>query len=128
MRTRTGELGAPRIAGGVSGGFGGLVGNQGGIRSAAMLGLNVPRDAFVATATAIALMVDVARVPVYVFTEAPRLLPLWPLITVATVGVLLGTVGGERILKRIPKARFQKLVATIILVLGIGMFFQGGNQ
>src|SRR5437899_12396609 len=71
MRTRTGELGAPRIAGGVSGGFGGLVGNQGGIRSAAMLGLNVPRDAFVATATAIALMVDVARVPVYVFTEAP---------------------------------------------------------
>ncbi|MGH7928232.1 MAG: TSUP family transporter, partial [Candidatus Binatia bacterium] len=52
-------------AGGLSGFLGGLVGNQGGIRSAAMLGLDVPKDAFVATATAIALIVDVARVRVY---------------------------------------------------------------
>jgi uncharacterized membrane protein YfcA len=53
------------IAGVVSGFFGGLVGNQGGIRSAAMLGLHVPRDAFVATGTAIGLIVDGARMPVY---------------------------------------------------------------
>ena len=42
------------VAGAASGLFGGLVGNQGGIRSAALLGFNLPRDAFVATATAIA--------------------------------------------------------------------------
>ena len=42
------------IAGGLSGIFGGLVGNQGGIRSAALLGFDIRRDAFVATATAIA--------------------------------------------------------------------------
>src|SRR5579863_1866683 len=53
------------VAGALSGALGGLVGNQGGIRSAAMLGLNVRREAFVATATAIALVVDAARVPVY---------------------------------------------------------------
>src|ERR1700687_339952 len=52
------------VAGALSGVFGGLVGNQGGIRSAAMLGLQVPRDAFIATSTAIGLMVDVARMPV----------------------------------------------------------------
>ena len=52
------------VAGALSGLFGGLVGNQGGIRSAAMLGIEVPRDAFVATATATALMVDIARIPV----------------------------------------------------------------
>ncbi len=57
------------IAGALSGLFGGLVGNQGGIRSAAMLGLDVPRDAFVATATAIALFVNAARVPVYLVTQ-----------------------------------------------------------
>src|SRR5207249_12118766 len=45
-------------AGAVSGAFGGLVGNQGGIRSAAMLGLGVQGPAFVATATAIGLAVD----------------------------------------------------------------------
>ena len=53
-------------AGLVSGFLGGLVGNQGGLRSGAMLGLGVSRDAFVATATATALIVDAARMPVYV--------------------------------------------------------------
>ena len=41
------------VAGAVSGMLGGMVGNQGGIRSAAMLGFDVPRHAFVATATAV---------------------------------------------------------------------------
>jgi uncharacterized protein len=48
------------IAGALSGMFGGLVGNQGGIRSAALLGFDLRRDEFVATATAIALLVDVS--------------------------------------------------------------------
>jgi len=53
------------IAGAISGLFGGLVGNQGGIRSAALLGFKLEKNQFVATATGIALMVDAARVPVY---------------------------------------------------------------
>ena len=56
------------IAGAVSGAFGGLVGNQGGIRSAALLGFDLDRQAFVATATAIGLVVDAARMPVYLAT------------------------------------------------------------
>ncbi len=57
------------IAGALSGMFGGLVGNQGGIRSAALLGFDLKRDEFVATATAIALLVDVFRMPVYAATQ-----------------------------------------------------------
>src|SRR3954469_22530817 len=57
------------IAGALSGLFGGLVGNQGGIRSAALLGFNLPKESFVATATAIALLVDGARMPVYVVVQ-----------------------------------------------------------
>ena len=53
------------LGGAVSGLLGGLVGNQGGIRSAALLGFNLEARAFVATATAIALVVDGARMPVY---------------------------------------------------------------
>jgi Sulfite exporter TauE/SafE len=59
------------IAGGISGFFGGLVGNQGGIRSAALLGFDISKEAFVATATAVALIVDGARMPVYFMTD-PR--------------------------------------------------------
>ena len=52
------------IAGALSGMFGGLVGNQGGISSAALLGFNLPKEALVATATAIGLLVDVFSMPV----------------------------------------------------------------
>jgi uncharacterized membrane protein YfcA len=52
------------VAGAASGAFGGLVGNQGGIRSAALQGFGLPKEAFVATATAIALIVDAVRMPV----------------------------------------------------------------
>ena len=57
------------IAGALSGVLGGLVGNQGGIRSAALLGIDLPKRSFVATATAAGLIVDGPRMPVYLATE-----------------------------------------------------------
>jgi uncharacterized membrane protein YfcA len=115
------------IAGALSGVFGGLVGNQGGIRSAAMLGLGISKEAFIATATAIALIVDGARVPVYLYTEIHQLWWVWSFITVAIVGVVLGTLGGGYLLKRIPEAIFHRIVAAIILMLGIYMLFRRGS-
>jgi hypothetical protein len=57
------------LAGAVSGLLGGLVGNQGGIRSAALLGFDLSKQTFVGTATAIGLFVDGARLPVYLATQ-----------------------------------------------------------
>lgn len=90
------------VAGGISGLFGGLVGNQGGIRSAALLGFDIDRQAFVATATAIGIVVDAARMPVYVATEWRGMSQALGTIAVATLGVLVGTVWGVRLLRRIP--------------------------
>ena len=111
-------------AGGLSGAFGGLVGNQGGIRAAAMYGLDLPRDAFVATATAIALMVDGARLPVYLWTQGRELAGIWPAIAALTLGVLAGTLGGARLLRRIPEPLFRRIVAGLILALGLFMLFR----
>lgn len=112
-------------AGVLSGLFGGLVGNQGGIRSAALLGLEVPRDAFVATATAVALLVDAARVPVYLLGGWRDLLPMWPLIAAAAAGVLVGTALGARLLRRIPEPLFRTVVAALVLGLGVWMLVRG---
>lgn len=114
------------IAGALSGIFGGLVGNQGGIRSAALLGFNVQRDAFVATATAIALLVDVFRMPVYAATQWRPILSAWPLMTTAIVGVVAGTLIGKRILGWIPEQTFHLLIAIVVLALGIWMFVRPG--
>jgi uncharacterized membrane protein YfcA len=108
-------------AGMLSGLFGGLVGNQGGIRSAALMGFDLSKEAFVATATAVALVVDGARMPVYLWTERRALTPLWPEIAAATAGVLLGTVVGVRGLRRIPERVFRPSVSILITALGVYM-------
>lgn len=110
-------------AGAFSGLLGGLVGEQGEIRSAAMLGLGLSKEAFVATATAVALMVDGARLPVYLATEGREIVAIWPLPAAATVGVIVGTLVGERVLRRIPERVFKRIVSGLILVLGIAILW-----
>jgi uncharacterized membrane protein YfcA len=114
------------VAGALSGMFGGLVGNQGGIRSAALLGFGLQRDAFVATATAIALLVDACRMPVYAALQYHQILSQWPLAAIATIGVVVGTLSGKWMLQRIPQNVFRMIVASIILVLGIWMLIHPG--
>jgi uncharacterized membrane protein YfcA len=109
------------IAGALSGMFGGLVGNQGGIRSAALLGFGLQRDAFVATATAIALLVDGFRMPVYAVLQWHQIVAQWPMAAIATVGVVVGTLSGKWMLQRIPQNIFRLIVSSIILALGIWM-------
>jgi len=109
------------IAGALSGLFGGMVGNQGGIRSAALLGFSLQLEAFVATATAIALLIDVCRMPVYAALQFHSVVAAWPLTALATVGVVIGTLSGKWMLHRIPLNVFRAVVAGIILALGIWM-------
>ena len=107
------------IAGALSGALGGLVGNQGGLRAGGLLGFRMDRDTFVATATAIGLFVDAARMPVYLAVYSRELMTVVMPITVATVGVVAGTMVGGRILRRIPESSFRRVVAVLLAVLGI---------
>jgi uncharacterized membrane protein YfcA len=113
------------LAGALSGLLGGLVGNQGGIRSAALLGFDLSKETFVATATAIGLFVDGARMPVYVATQHDQLLGLWRWIAAATLGVAAGTVLGSRALKRIPDVWFRRVLAILLALLGSAMLIRG---
>lgn len=112
------------LAGIISGVFGGLVGNQGGIRSAALMGFNLSKSEFVATATGVALLVDGARMPVYFYNRMAELINLWQPILISTGGVLLGTWLGQMVLHKIPESLFKKVVSAIILLLGIFMLFK----
>jgi len=114
------------VAGALSGMFGGLVGNQGGIRSAALQGFGLQRDAFVATATAIALLVDVFRMPVYAALQWHQIVAQWPAAAIATIGVVVGTLSGKWMLRRIPQNAFRMIVACIILALGVWMLVHPG--
>jgi uncharacterized membrane protein YfcA len=123
-RVRWGR-GAAWIAGAVSGALGGMVGNQGGIRTAALLGFDVPKEAFVATATAIGLFVDGARMPVYLATEWRELLRVWPLVLAATAGVIVGTALGTRVLGRLRQETFRRAIGVLLVALGAYMMVAG---
>jgi len=112
-----------RLAGGLlSGLFGGLVGNQGGIRSAALLGFQLRPRQLVATATASALLVDAARVPVYFLTAGEAIRDSVHLLLVVAAGVTVGTFVGVPILGRIPESTYRRLVGALLVVLGITLF------
>jgi uncharacterized membrane protein YfcA len=112
------------IAGAVSGLLGGLVGNQGGLRSAALLGFDLSKHSFVATATAIGLVVDGARMPVYLMMQARELAEIATWIALGTVGVTVGTVLGSRALARIPEAWFHRVLAIVLALLGGAMLWR----
>jgi uncharacterized protein len=107
------------VGGALSGFFGGLVGNQGGIRTAAMLGFEVNARQFVATTTAVALLIDMVRVPVYLAVEWVDLARLGPLLTLATLGVIIGTFSGETLLGLVPEQRFRTIVGLLLVLLGV---------
>lgn len=111
-------------AGALSGLLGGLVGNQGGLRSAALLGFDLPKQRFVATATAVGLVVDGARMPVYLATQYRDMAAMWTVIVMAAVGVVLGTLLGSRVLARIPDIWFHRVLAVVLAGLGTTMLLR----
>jgi len=113
------------VAGAVSGALGGMVGNQGGIRTAALLGFDVPKESFVATATAIGLFVDAARMPVYLATEWRDILGVWPLVVAASAAVVVGTAFGTRVLGRLRQETFRRVIGVLLVALGLYMAVAG---
>lgn len=112
----------------LSGAFGGLAGNQGGLRAAALGSFALPPAAFVATAAATGLLVDAARTPVYVWRAGPALLALARPIGVATVGVLLGTLLGERVLLGLAPARYRRVLSVAIGLLGAWLLTRAAGR
>jgi uncharacterized membrane protein YfcA len=116
------------VGGILSGFFGGLTGEQGGLRAAALLGFDIEKEAFVATATAAALIVDFVRAPIYLALHHKDLPQLAVPALVAAVCTVLGTFLGSRLFKRIPQALFSRIVSGILLgmgiLLGVRIFFE----
>ena len=70
------------------------------------------------------LLVDAARTPVYVWRAGPALLSAGQLIGAATIGVVIGTFLGERVLLGLSVDRFRRLVSSRIGLLGAWLLVQ----
>ena len=111
--------------GSVSGFFGGLAGNQGGFRTAGLTAFSLPPRAFLATGTAVALLVDLARTPVYLVRSGAQLSEFTGIIVAASAGCVLGTIAGERVLLGLSTDQYRRVVGIAVLIVGVWLCVQG---
>ncbi|MFQ5817401.1 MAG: sulfite exporter TauE/SafE family protein [Terriglobia bacterium] len=107
----------------LSGLLGGLMGNQGAIRSGYLLNYGLSKDAFIATGTAIACLIDASRIPVYLFNYGAGLVSSWPYLVAVIGAALTGTLVGRRLVARLTLAWFRSLVAGLIALVGTVLIF-----
>jgi len=114
------------VGGLASGFFGGFTGHQGALRSAFLVRAGLDPQAFIGTGVVAAVLVDVARLCVYVrgfsaarFGDLPPGLAV-PLVA-ATAAAFLGSFLGARLLGRVTSRAVQRVVGGLLVVVALGL-------
>ena len=109
------------FGGALSGFFGGLSGNQGAFRSMFLLKAGLSKEQFIATGVVLAVMVDSARMLIYgeSFLQSSEI--EWSMVAIAIVAAFLGTLVGNRLLKKVSINFIRIVVAVLLSVISLGL-------
>jgi len=113
------------VLGGIlSGFFAGLIGTGGALRGAFLSSFRLEKSAYIATAAAISLAVDVTRIPVYL---GSGFLPseYYYAVPFLFLTAIAGSFVGRRIVGRIPQESFRKFVLACIGLFGLKFLYDG---
>ncbi len=112
------------LGGGLSGFLAGLIGTGGALRAAFLTGLGLKKEVYLATAAAIAVGVDLTRLPIYL---SQGFLPdeLFILIPFLIVAALSGSYTGKKLFSRISAEGFHRLVLGALLLMGVYFVLSG---
>lgn len=111
--------GATLTGGALSGFLAGTFGIGGAVRGAFLTAYNLPKEVYLFTSGAIALVVDSTRLVTYVGqgVRLPELL-IWALL-LGVPASLLGAYLAKRLVNRIPQARFRTVVAIFLALVAL---------
>jgi len=113
------------VGGALSGFFGGISGHQGAFRSAFLTKTGLTKEEFVGTSNAVALIIDLARIAVYVKTiDFVAISNEKGILIVGIVFAFIGTFFGKELLKKTTLKGIQKVVGVMLFLLG-GLFISG---
>lgn len=111
------------LGGGLSGFFAGLIGTGGVLRGAFLTAFSLKKTKYIAVSGAIALAVDLTRIPIYIvngFLGYPYYYIL-PILLLVAFG---GSYVGKLIFKRIPQDKFRVIVLIAISLVTIYLIIQ----
>lgn len=106
------------VGGGLSGFLAGLIGTGGALRGAFLTSFGILKEKYIATSAAIALSVDVTRIPVYFFQGFLESKYYW-FIPVLFIIAIVGSFMGKQIVNKIPQKNFKKVVLVAIFMIGL---------
>ena len=108
------------LGGILSGFFGGLSGNQGALRSAFLSRAGLTKEQFIATGTAIAIIIDISRLTIYSsdFIK-PGIVLDYQLVACASLAAFGGALIGNKALKKITVKTVQVIVGVMLLVFSL---------
>jgi len=108
------------IGGLLSGFFGGISGHQGALRTLFLVRYQLSKEAFIATGIAIALAVDLTRLPVYFSNfKSNELINHLGLITIAVLAAFSGAILGKVVLNKIKINLLHKIISICLLIFSI---------
>lgn len=113
------------LGGVLSGFFGGISGHQGAFRSAFLTKAGLTKEQFIGTSNSIALVIDLARIFVYIKTiDFVALSDEKGLLIVGILFAFIGTYFGKELVKKTTLKGIQLVVGVMLFVLG-GLFIAG---
>lgn len=112
------------IGGSLSGFLAGLIGTGGVLRGTFLTAFNLKKNIYIATSAAIALAVDITRIPIYFgsgFLDQQFYLYIPSLFIIA----IAGSYTGKKIVDKIPQSSFRKFVLIMIAIISLKFIYDG---
>ena len=106
------------IGGTTSGFLAGLIGTGGALRGAFLTAFKLPKVQYISTAAVIALVVDGARIPLYIKDGLMTGAYYW-MLPILFVLALAGSYIGRKLVVAIPQKLFQRLVLGCLILGGM---------
>ncbi len=106
-------------AGLVAGGLAGLTGVGGALRGVVLLAFRLPREVYIGTGAAIAIMTDLSRNATYLLRSTADVQPrvLLPVLAAAVIGAFLG----RRLLQHITVGAWRTII--LLALTGFGVYY-----
>ncbi len=122
------------LGGALSGFFGGVSGHQGAFRATFLSKAGLTKEQFIGTSNAVSLVVDLARLTMYLFVanrlsnhENTLLLALTDAQSMLLIGIIfafLGTYFGKKLVQKTTIKGIQKVIGVLLFIMG-GLMIAG---
>jgi len=93
------------------------------IRSMFLISFKLPKEIYVATAALIAFVIDLTRIPTYIWTKAVGESVYYGLLPALIVVAYLGVRTGKLLLGKVSQDIFRKIVLSVLFLVGLKLFF-----